>query len=147
MTAIISAPYLDAVELRLGQGGSGASVLGMAPAAANRVTYPMTRYGYALVVLNNDSPLFAADTVRRALSLATDRRGLAARTLGGRVAPVDVPFAPGSWPHDGEAPLPQDLELAKALLASAGWVPGPDGILRRGNRELRFTLVTADEPT
>jgi peptide/nickel transport system substrate-binding protein len=106
----------------------------------------MARQVYAVVMLNNDAPLFAGDTVRRALSLAVDRRALVARILGGRGAPTDVPFAPGSWAFDGQEPLPPDLELGKALLASAGWSVGPDGVSRRGNRELRFTLVTADEP-
>jgi peptide/nickel transport system substrate-binding protein len=32
------------------------------------------------------------------------------------------------------------------LLDAAGWTAGPDGVLRRGNRDLRFTLVTLDDP-
>jgi peptide/nickel transport system substrate-binding protein len=110
------------------------------------VVYPVTERAYAVVMLNDDSPLFATDTVRRALSIAVDRRALVSRTLGGRGAPTDVPFAPGSWAHDGIEPPPPDIDLATSLLAAAGWEPGPDGVLRRANRELRFTLVTADDP-
>jgi peptide/nickel transport system substrate-binding protein len=144
----LGAPYLDRFELRFGSASAKgtASLLTPTDNADGRVTYSVARNAYAVVMLNNDAPLFAGDTVRRALSLAVDRRALVARMLGGRGAPTDVPFAPGSWAFDGQAPLPPDLELSKALLASAGWSAGPDGILRRGNRELRFTLVTADEP-
>jgi peptide/nickel transport system substrate-binding protein len=144
----LGAPYLDRVELRFGSDvdGDDAAVLGADVAAGDRVTYPLTQQGYAVVMLNNDSALFATDTVRRALSLAVDRRALVTQTLGGRGAPTDVPFAPGSWAHDGREPLPPDLDLARQLLESAGWSPGPDGVLRRGNRDLRFTLVTADDP-
>jgi peptide/nickel transport system substrate-binding protein len=144
----LGAPYLDGLEFRFGVGApeADAAVLGGSSAAGDRVTYPLTEQAYAAVMLNNDAPLFATDTVRRALSLAVDRRALVSRTLGGRGAPTDVPFAPGSWAHDGQEPSPLNLDLARQLLESAGWTPGPDGVLQRGNRELRFTLVTADEP-
>jgi peptide/nickel transport system substrate-binding protein len=144
----LGAPYLDGVELvfREADPDADAVVLGPGVAPGERVIYPVTEQAYAAVMLNNDSPLFATDTVRRALSLAVDRRALVTRTLGGRGAATDVPFAPGSWAHDGIEPPPPDIELAKSLLAAAGWEPGPEGVLRRGNRELRFTLVTADEP-
>jgi len=141
----LGAPYLDRIDLRVGA-AADAAVLGATTAVGDRVSYPVTQYAYAAVMLNNDSALFASDTVRRALSLAIDRRALVARMLGGRAAPTDVPFAPGSWAHDGQEPQPPDIDLAKSLLASAGWVAGTDGVLRRGNRDLRFTLVTADEP-
>jgi peptide/nickel transport system substrate-binding protein len=144
----LGAPYLDAIEVELQEAAPNADavVLGPGVTPGERVVYPVTEQAYAVVMLNNDSPLFATDTVRRALSLALDRRALVSRTLGGRGAPTDVPFAPGSWAHDGIEPLPPNVDLAKSLLAAAGWEPGPDGVLRRANRELRFTLVTADEP-
>lgn len=144
----LGAPYLDGFELRFGTQTDDrtATVLTGLGGAGDRVTYLLARQAYAAVFLNNDSPLFATDTVRRALSLALDRRALVAGTLGGRGAPTDVPFAPGSWASDGQGPAPPDTELAKALLASAGWAPGADSVLRRGNRELRFTLVTVDDP-
>lgn len=143
----LGAPYLDGLEFRFGGAqDADATVLGMDRSAGDRVTYPVTEQAYAAVMLNNDAPLFATDTVRRALSLAVDRRALVSQTLGGRGAPTDVPFAPGSWAHDGQEPPSPDLDVARQLLASAGWAPGPDGVLQRGTTQLRFTLVTADEP-
>ncbi|MGD9891583.1 MAG: peptide ABC transporter substrate-binding protein [Dehalococcoidia bacterium] len=144
----LGAPYLEGIELRIDadREGADATVLGAAGVTGDRVTYPLSEQAYVAVMLNNDAPLFATDTVRRALSLAVDRRALVAKTLGGRGAPTDVPFAPGSWAHDGQEPPPPDLDLARQLLESAGWTPGPDGVLQRGTTELRFTLVTTDEP-
>jgi peptide/nickel transport system substrate-binding protein len=144
----LGAPYLDglAVEFGAGDEGADAAVLDPATSTGDRVTYPLSEQAYVAVMLNNDAPLFATDTVRRALSIAVDRRALVAKTLGGRGAPTDVPFAPGSWAHDGQEPPAPDLDLARQLLESAGWTPGPDGVLQRGNTQLRFTLVTADEP-
>jgi len=144
----LGAPYLDRLVLEFKDPDPAADAAVLTPGVlpGERVVYPVTQQAYAAVMLNNDSPLFATDTVRRALSLSVDRRALVSRTLGGRGAPTDVPFAPGSWAHDGAEPLPPNIELAKGLLAASGWEPGPDGVLRRGNRELRFTLVTADEP-
>lgn len=143
------APYLDRIELRFGGTGGAdgdAGMTGGVLAPAGQRAHTLGRNAYGAVMLNNDNALFASDTVRRALSLAIDRRALAARTLGGRGQPTDVPFAIGSWAHDGFEPFASDRQLAGALLASAGWQPGGDGVLRRGDRELRFTLVTADEP-
>lgn len=144
----LGAPYLDGLILRFdgGSESADASLISSGAVPNGRISYLLARQSYAAVMLNNDSPLFASDTVRRALSLAVDRRALVAKTLGGRGAPTDVPFAPNSWASDGQEPPPLDLELARSLLASAGWAAGPDGTLRRANRELRFTLVTADEP-
>jgi ABC-type transport system substrate-binding protein len=39
-------------------------------------------------------------------------------------------------------PLPYDPEGAKRLLAEAGWLPGPDGILAKDGQRLAFKLIT-----
>lgn len=144
----LGAPYLDAIDLTFGDPDAAADAVVAQPGVSvgGRVTHDLTRPAYVAVMLNNDAPLFAADTVRRALSLAVDRRALVARTRGGLGAPTDVPFAPGNWAHDGVDAAPLNLDLARSLLASAGWEAGTDGVLRRGSRELRFTLVVADDP-
>jgi len=144
----LGAPYLDGVELRFDGAGENADagVLEGSAGADGRVAYPLVAGQYAAVLLNNDSPLFAADTVRRALAAAVDRPALVRALLGGAGVATDVPFGPGSWAHDGLPPPRQDLETARALLAAAGWTAGTDGILRRGPRELRFTLLAVDEP-
>ncbi|MGH2600978.1 MAG: ABC transporter substrate-binding protein, partial [Dehalococcoidia bacterium] len=104
----LGAPYLDRFVLQFQPGGgdADATVLGPGVVAGDRITYPVTEHAYVAVMLNNDAPVFATDTVRRAMSLAVDRRALVSRTLGGRGAPTDVPFAPGSWAHDGQEALP-----------------------------------------
>jgi peptide/nickel transport system substrate-binding protein len=88
-----------------------------------------------------DHPLFSDSRVRRALTLALDRREL----LQLLNLPEDLPvtdgvftarqFRRGEWPE----PLPYDPEQAGALLDAAGWVRGRDGVREQDGRPFRFT--------
>ena len=107
-------------------------------------------YNDALAFWNIDFDLdnkFLADVrVRRAILMAIDRKTMSDKLAGGRfvlaatwVPPKEPMFAPG-LPIVGYDPA-----RAKALLAEAGYTPGPDGILRNaaGERlsiELRMGL-------
>ncbi|MFH5926394.1 ABC transporter substrate-binding protein [Roseomonas xinghualingensis] len=63
--------------------------------------------------------------VRRALSLALDRRGLAERLLQGQAVPAGQWMPEGSFGYEPALPVPaQDPESARRLLAEAGF---PDG--------------------
>ena len=88
-----------------------------------------------------DHPLFSNPSVRRALTLAVDRRELL-RLLN---LPAELPitdgvftwrqFRRGEWPK----PLPYDPELARALLNAAGWVDqNGDGVREKDGRPFRF---------
>jgi peptide/nickel transport system substrate-binding protein len=100
---------------------------------------------YTLVYLNLQLVQFQDAAVRRALSMAVDRNALVQQVMFGQASASDVPLAPGTW--SGETSPPRfDPAGAKALLSGAGWLPGADGILRRGVIELSFTLQTTDEP-
>lgn len=93
---------------------------------------------------NQRSELFRDPRVRRALTLAMDRRGL----HGALGLPEDLPFTDGVYtPRQFRErrlpePLPHDPEAAAELLAQAGWrVRGSEGVRARGGRELRFTMI------
>ncbi|HEY8141287.1 MAG TPA: ABC transporter substrate-binding protein, partial [Kofleriaceae bacterium] len=64
---------------------------------------------------------FHDSRVRRALSLALDRRALVAGPLGGLAEPLDQPLAPEVFGYVADLPpLGHDLDQARRLLAEAG---------------------------
>lgn len=92
----------------------------------------------------NAHPIFSDVRVRRALSMAVDREAMLRNEFGanGRLSHgpfnMNVPFA-DSAVH----PLPFDTTAARALLDSAGWRAGPDGIRVKNGRPLRFSLLVS----
>ncbi|MGI4950569.1 MAG: ABC transporter substrate-binding protein [Janthinobacterium lividum] len=102
-----------------------------------------------LLKLNAGSPLFADARVRRAVSLGLDRAGIARAILGNPGAAATQMFPPSlaEWHVPALPPLGRDKAEAARLLAAAGWLPGPDGVLRKDGRPFRATLRTyADRP-
>ena len=91
---------------------------------------------YEHIDLNLDNPILADIRVRRALLLALDRRTLADRLFDG-MQPVAAGFVTPLDPmHDEAVAVPSaDPARARALLAEAGWRPGPDGICRNARGE------------
>lgn len=86
---------------------------------------------YQHIDLNLDNPILADIRVRRALLLGMDRQGIADKLLGGRVPVADSFVSPLEDTYTKDVPrYPFDPAQARALLAEAGWIPGPDGICR-----------------
>ncbi|HUF35008.1 MAG TPA: ABC transporter substrate-binding protein [Gemmatimonadales bacterium] len=113
------------------------------------VQVPSPTVGYLLYNLRDprdrDRPhAVLADTqVRRALTLALDRRQLVRAVLG-RYG--EVPFGPVSpllWiRHGAPSPRPPDRAAARRLLAERGWADRDgDGVLERHGRPLSLTLT------
>src|SRR5579875_2544662 len=103
------------------------------------------RPAYTLVYLNLAAAQFQDAAVRRALSLAVDRNALVQQVMDGQATPSDVPLPPGSYTGASDAPPTANVAMAKQLLAAAGWTPGPDGVLRKGEIALSFTLDTTPD--
>lgn len=99
---------------------------------------------YSFVAWNIDRPMFADATVRRALTMAIDRR-MIIETLWGEYARVAVsPIVHTVWAFNDELdPWPYDPERARELLADAGWTDSDgDGVLDRDGVPFRFELMT-----
>ena len=99
---------------------------------------------YEHVTLNERKvPAFRDVRVRRALLLGVDREAITRTILDG-LAPVSHgPVQPVSWAYtDSVTHWPFDPVRAKAMLDSAGWRVGTDGMRSRAGVPLRFTLMT-----
>jgi peptide/nickel transport system substrate-binding protein len=97
---------------------------------------------YIGAIMNTKRPPLDDVRVRRALALAIDRETIVKTdTYGtGTVAVADL--TPFYWAFDSSLkPIPFDLAQAKALLASAGWKPGADGILVKNGQRLSLQFV------
>jgi peptide/nickel transport system substrate-binding protein len=104
-----------------------------------------TYFGMNLVDPSNSArphPIFGDRAVRRALSMAVDRRAMLQNVFGsyGQIAYGPFPHAMGIV----DTTLPQigyDTARARTTLDSAGWVMGPGGVRAKGGRKLEFSLI------
>lgn len=103
--------------------------------------------GYTALFLNNRAQLFADVRVRQAISAAIDRERIVRDVLGGVGEPGNGPIPPASWAFQQQS-YPSDPDLARRLLADAGWSDANgDGILEQGGLSFRFSLlVNSDDP-
>ena len=117
--------------------------------ARRAITYP--NLGYAYLALNNmdgkqpgqPHPVFGDRAVRRALTMAVDRRAMLKNVFGAYGMPLYGPFPHALPVADTTLPqLPYDTTRARALLDSAGWLVGPDGIRAKNGRRLEFGITT-----
>jgi len=155
--AIEGASYLAAgrAETRalLAESGDASLVFTLDPAGFARlgavegvetVAVPIPRV--VTLKVNAGHPFLSAPEARRALSLAIDRRGIAAGITRFPESGATQLFPPalGAWHETGLAPLVHDPDEAKRLLADLGWVAGDDGVLVRDGE--RFTLLLRTFP-
>ena len=100
--------------------------------------------GFEHVTLNERHfPPFADLRVRRALAHAIDRELLVRTVLDSLVTTVNGPIQPLSWAYEPNVRRYDfDPVQSKALLDSAGWMPGADGVRVKGGQRLAFTIIT-----
>lgn len=100
--------------------------------------------GYEHVTLNQRHfPAFADVRVRRALAHAVDRNLLVKTILDGQVEVVNGPIQPLSPAYEPNVTTyAYDTTIANALLDSAGWTRGANGMRSKGGAPLAFTLIT-----
>ncbi len=106
------------------------------------LSYPTTAYDF--VAWNTRRPLFSDARVRRALTMAMNRRQILRTVRAGLGSVATGPFGPWHWAYDSAwRPIPYDPDSARALLAAAGWKDTDgDGVVDRNGRPFRFELLT-----
>jgi peptide/nickel transport system substrate-binding protein len=113
-------------------------------------SYEYLRPGVGLFLEFNVSKApFSDVNVRKALQYAIDPKQLVQVALlnQGSVACGPLPPSiPGYWSGMCNYAPKYDPARAKALLAQAGWKPGPNGILQKNGTPLNFTLYSSATP-
>lgn len=102
-----------------------------------------TSFAYTYIGYNLRRPPFDDPRVRRALGLAVPVDRIIETVLYGQAERTSGPFPLQTRFYNRDvAFLPYDPAAARRLLEEAGWRPGPDGVLEKEGRALRFTLIT-----
>ncbi len=107
--------------------------------------------GYSYLAMNVIDPtmpgrphsVFGERAVRRALTMAVDRRAMLKNVFDTIGRPSYGPFPVAMPVGDSTLPqIPYDTAKARALLDSAGWPLGPDGVRIKNGRRLAFSITT-----
>lgn len=99
---------------------------------------------YAFVCWNTSRPPFSDPRVRRALTMAIDRRAILEGLLPRTGRPSNGPILSFMWAHDPSlAAVDYDPAAARRLLVEAGFTdPGGGALLTRDGHPFRFELET-----
>lgn len=101
---------------------------------------------YVAFFNHTKSKPLAYEEVRRALSIAVDRKAVLDSAVRGYGVPVEGPFLPGDGAYRDDR-LSPDVEEANRILDEAGWARGDDGVRTKDGDRLAFTLMTLDLPS
>lgn len=83
--------------------------------------------------------------LRQAIGLALDRKDLAESAYQGYATSIYTPIPPGFLGNNTGIKQNQDLAAAKKKLADDGFVPGSDGILKKGTDRASLRLLATDD--
>jgi peptide/nickel transport system substrate-binding protein len=105
------------------------------------ILQPYNALSYSFFGYNMRNPLLADRNVRKAFTHAVNRQEMLESFFNNRGTIISGPFAPGSWAYNLDVlPIAFDPEKAKALLQTAGFAPGADGIMQKDGKALTFSL-------
>lgn len=80
--------------------------------------------------------------VRRAIAFAVDKKELVQNNTGGTAVVAWADQPPFMWAYEPNVPMyPHNVARARALLAQAGWAPGPDGMMRKNGQPLQLQVA------
>lgn len=107
----------------------------------NKFRYPS--FGYTYMGYNLSDPKFRDLRVRQAINYAVNKQEIIDTIFYGLAKVTTGPFMLDSWAYNRDVkPVPYDPEIAKSLLAKAGWadVDG-DGWVEKGDNDFEFTVL------
>jgi peptide/nickel transport system substrate-binding protein len=94
------------------------------------------------IEMNTSHPPLDDVRVRQAIAFAIDRKSLVDTLTFGSAALADQDLPPFMWAHQANVSrYPFDPTKAKALLAAAGWVRGPDGDVQKNGKRLTLEFA------
>ena len=98
---------------------------------------------YTYVGWNLRKPMFQDERVRQALAHAVNVPEMVKYIIYGHGQQSTGIFTPQMWFFNPNIqPFDYNPDKARALLAEAGWKPGPDGILQKDGKRFSFTLIS-----
>jgi peptide/nickel transport system substrate-binding protein len=110
--------------------------------SSDLIVYPVLG-GCFQISLQLQTPLFQDRRVRQALAYALNKKAMVDKIMAGAAVIATSDILPGSWAYNPEVnTYPYDPDRARAMLAAAGWQPGPDGTLVKDGQPFRFELLT-----
>jgi len=147
-TAALQANLLSGDVDMVAEGGIGLTVdqaLELRKKYPDRFTYMfLPNLFYEHVELAAGNPMLKDPRVRQALVYAADRSTMTEKLFDKMLPVADSFLSPNNANASKDIPpMPYDPAKAKALLAEAGYAPGPDGICRDAKGErLSFEFTT-----
>jgi peptide/nickel transport system substrate-binding protein len=118
------------------------------------VQYPSMAYAYLLFNERDPKnparphPLFGDREVRRALTMAVDRRQLVKSVFDSLAAVPIGPITRAMPSYDSTlAQLPYAPDSARKVLDADGWHVGPNGIRQKNGQPLHFTIIVPTSST
>lgn len=134
-------------------GISPEKVLELKTNGSHIISSPLPRV-FAIFFNQSQSKVLLNKEVRQALDLASPKEEIIKKILGGYGTVIDSPLPAGIYPWTAanqELSSEERLEMAKALLAKAGWQSNAEtGVLEKksgsGMMSLSFSISTGDVP-